>query len=55
MSLFLKQLTGLCLIRLLMDLMLPEGESRRYADLGMGLVQMLHMLGALMRLLEGIG
>ncbi len=55
MNLFLKQLTGLCLLRLLMDLMLPEGESRRYADLGMGLVQMVHMLGALMRLLGGIG
>ena len=55
MNLFLKQLTGMCLLRLLMDLMLPEGESRRYADLGMGLVQMVHMLGALMRLLGGIG
>lgn len=54
MNLFLKQLTGLCLIRLLMDLVLPEGESRRYADLGMGLLQMLHMLGALMGLLGGV-
>ena len=54
MNLFLKQLAGLCLIRLLMDLMLPEGESRRYANLGMGLLQLMHMLGALIGLLGGM-
>lgn len=53
MNAFLRQLSGLCLIRMLMDLMLPEGDSRRYADLGMGLVQLLHMLGALIHMLGG--
>ena len=53
MNVFLRQLSGLCLIRMLMDLMLPEGDSRRYADLGMGLVQLLHMLGAMIQMLGG--
>ena len=53
MNEFLRSLTGLCLIRLVMELAMPEGDSRRYAELGMGLLQMLHMLGGLMQLLGG--
>ena len=41
---FLKQLTGLCLIRLLMDFILPEGETSRYAALGVELCMMVCML-----------
>ncbi len=46
---FLKQLTGLCLIRLVLDFILPEGDASRYADLGVELCMMVCMLrGALM-------
>lgn len=41
---FLKQLTGLCLLRLVLDFMLPEGDAARYADLGVELCMMVCML-----------
>ena len=41
---FLRQLTGLCLVRLALDFMLPEGDAARYADLGAELCMMLCML-----------
>ena len=46
---FLKQMTGLCLIRLVLDFLLPEGEAARYAELGVELCMMVCMLrGALL-------
>ncbi|MBR3106951.1 MAG: hypothetical protein IKH30_07175 [Clostridia bacterium] len=41
---FLKQLTGLCLVRLVLDFILPEGEASRYAAFGVELCMMLCML-----------
>ena len=41
---FLKQLTGLCLARLILDFLLPEGEASRYAELGVELCMMACML-----------
>ena len=41
---FLKQLTGLCLLRLVLDFLLPEGDAARYADLGVELCMMVCML-----------
>ena len=41
---FLKQLTGLCLVRLVLDFLLPEGDAARYADLGVELCMMVCML-----------
>lgn len=52
---FLGKIAGLCLIRMLMDWALPEGDTRQYADLGMGLVMMLCMMQGLGRLLQGLG
>ncbi len=51
---YLTTLTGLCLIRLIVDMILPEGESRRFADLGAGLLTMLWTLRALISLLRGL-
>ncbi len=48
---FLRQITGLCLIRLVMDLLLPEGDEGKYAGLGMELCLMLCMLHGLISLL----
>ncbi len=52
MNAFLRRIIGLCLIRLILDFMLPEGDSRRYADLGMELSLMLCMLQGLKSLLD---
>ena len=41
---FLQAMAGLGLIRLVMDMALPEGESRQYADLFVGLMMMTVML-----------
>lgn len=49
----LRAFTGLCLMRLIFDMALPEGDIRRYADLGAGLMTMLWMLRALFSLLGG--
>lgn len=51
---FLGKIVGLCLMRMLADMALPEGDSRRWADLGVGLSMMLCMLDALLSLLRGI-
>ncbi len=53
MSRFLRALAGLCLMRMLLDMMLPEGEAKNYAGLGVGLMLMLAMLQALLSLLQG--
>ena len=48
---FLRSFTGLCLIRLLADMALPEGDAGRYADLGVGLCMTLCMLEEIRKLL----
>ncbi len=50
MTELLRTLTGLCLMRLAAEMALPEGDGRRYADLGAGLLCMLTLLRALMKL-----
>ncbi len=40
----MRRIAGLCLIRLVLDLALPEGDSARWAELGMELAVMLCML-----------
>ncbi|MBQ9263887.1 MAG: hypothetical protein IJ189_06695 [Clostridia bacterium] len=52
MSEFLRTLTGLCLMRLVTDLALPEGDGRQYADLGAGLLTLLCMLKTALQLLR---
>ena len=53
MSAFLQTAAGLCLTGLLMDMILPEGDSRRFAELGVGLSMTLCMLRTLLLLLRG--
>ena len=53
MMIFLKQLTGLCLFRLVLDFVLPEGEMSRYAAFGVELCMMLCMIGGAVRVLQG--
>jgi len=47
MTAFLRRIIGLCLARMILDMILPEGDSARYADLGVGLCMMACMLEAL--------
>ncbi len=47
--------TALALIRMIMDLILPENDLKRYADLGAGLCMMLCMLHTLQRMLHLLG
>ncbi|MBR1586531.1 MAG: hypothetical protein IJ662_13405 [Clostridia bacterium] len=54
MNEFLRLLTGLCLMRLTVDLALPEGDASRYADLGAGLLTLLCILRAALALLRGL-
>ena len=53
MKMFLRHVAMLSMVRLLMDMLLPEGAMRKIGDVIMGLVLMLSMLGALQRLLHG--
>lgn len=53
MKTFLHTLTGLCLIRLTADLILPEGDARRWVDLGAGLLTMLCMIRTLISVFRG--
>ena len=55
MNEFLKSIVGLCLIRLIVDAALPQGDSARYADLGTELAALLCMLRALNALLSAGG
>ena len=50
---FLQRIIGLALLRMLLDLLLPEGDNRRYADFGAGLCMTVCMLQALQGLLRG--
>ena len=51
---FLRRLTGLCLLGMLLDMLLPEGESGKYAALGMELCLLACMLRGLHDLLGGL-
>ena len=51
----LRAMIGLSLIRLLLDGLLPEGDTARYADLGLSLATMLCMLSGCLGLLQGAG
>lgn len=44
MNVFLRRIAGLCLIRMLLDMALPEGECAAWAELGMELTVMLCIL-----------
>ena len=44
---FLQRMAGLCLLGMLLDMLLPEGEDGQYAALGMELTMMLCMLQGL--------
>ena len=48
---FLRQMVGLCLVRLILDFALPEGDEGKCASLGAELTAMLCMLRALLTLL----
>ena len=50
---FLHQMAGLCLMRLVMEMMLPEGDMKGYGEWGVGLMMTLGMLRLLSRLLQG--
>ena len=52
---FLRTMIGLSLVRLLLDGLLPEGDTARYADLGLSLAMMLCMLSGFVALLQGAG
>ena len=41
---FLRQLVGLCMVRLLLDFLLPEDDASRYAALGVELCMMICIL-----------
>ena len=46
------QSAALALIRMIIDLILPENDLKRYVDLGAGLCMMLCMLGTMQHLLQ---
>lgn len=50
---FLREMIGLCLIRMVTDGLLPEGDGAKFADLGLGLCEMLCMLKAFLSLARG--
>ena len=49
---FLREMVGLCRVRMVMDGLLPENDSAKYADLGVGLCIMLCMLRAFLSFLR---
>lgn len=53
MKAFLRNIAIMSLMRLLLDMLLPEGAMRRIGDVVVGLVLMLSMLRALQQLLHG--
>lgn len=52
MNVFLRRIAGLCLIRMLLDMALPEGECAVWAELGMELAVMLCILDGFRELAE---
>lgn len=53
MNAFLRHLSLLSIVRLLVDMLLPEGALRKICDVILGLVLMLSMLRALGKILHG--
>ena len=51
---FLAEMTGLCLMRMLLDMVLPEGDAQRCAALGMGLITMLCLLKRTLAFFRGM-
>lgn len=54
MSALLRLFAGLCLIRGAVDMLLPEGDTRALIDYALGLMESVFILGALLKLLEGV-
>ena len=52
MNVFLRRIAGLCLIRMLLDMALPEGECAAWAEQGMELAVMLCILDGFRELAE---
>ncbi len=52
---FLMQTAALSMIRLVMDMALPENDLKRYADLGVGLCLMLRMLEEILNIWQQMG
>lgn len=53
MKQFLRNVAMLSMVRLLMDMLLPEGAMRKIGDVIVGLVLMLSILLSMQRLLHG--
>lgn len=53
MSALIKTLAGLCLIRAAIQLILPEGSTRKLCDFALGLMETLTLVRALMNFLRG--
>lgn len=53
MNAFLRSVSMLSLLRMIMEMLLPEGPSRRLCDMMLGLMGMLCVLKALRQLLLG--
>ena len=52
MNVFLRRIAGLCLIRMLLDMALPEGDCAAWAELGMELAVMLCILEGFVEIVE---
>lgn len=53
MNLFLRKIVMLSILRLLVEMLLPEGAMHKICDLTLGLILMHAMLQALKKLLNG--
>lgn len=53
MSAYLTSVICLSVMRMAISMLLPDGDARRYADLGVGLAVTLQLLRALYALLRG--
>ena len=54
MRAYLPGVIGLCVLRMAIQMLLPDENLRRYADLGVGLIVTLTLLGALSDLMRGM-
>lgn len=50
---FLTRLISLCLLKILCDMLLPDGGGSRYADLGISLMLLIHALTQIHALWKG--
>lgn len=53
MNIFLRKIAMLSILRMLVEMLLPEGAMHKICDLTLGLILMLAMLQALKNLLDG--